>query len=61
VRLKDAAELDAAYAELLENGVAFARAPADYPWNARCVYFTGPDGEVWELYTWLPGGAAGQI
>jgi uncharacterized protein len=61
VRLADAAQLDAAYAELSENGIAFVRPPADYTWNARCVYFTGPDGEVWELYAWLPGGAPGKI
>jgi catechol 2,3-dioxygenase-like lactoylglutathione lyase family enzyme len=61
VRLEDAAQLDAAYAELLANGVAFVRPPADYPWNARCAYFNGPDGEVWELYAWLPGGAPGQV
>ena len=61
VRLEHAAELDAAYVELSNQGIAFVRPPADYPWNARCVYFIGPDGEVWELYAWLPGGAAGNI
>jgi uncharacterized protein len=61
VRLPDAAALEAAYQELLEKGVAFVRPPADYPWNARCVYFSGPDGEVWELYAWLAGGAPGTI
>jgi catechol 2,3-dioxygenase-like lactoylglutathione lyase family enzyme len=61
VRLPDAAQLEAAYAELSEKGVVFVRPPADYPWNARCAYFTGPDGEVWELYAWLPGGAPGKI
>ena len=61
VNLPDAALLDAAYAELSEKGVAFLRPPADYPWNARCVYFAGPDGEVLELYAWLPGGAPGKI
>jgi catechol 2,3-dioxygenase-like lactoylglutathione lyase family enzyme len=61
VRLADAAEVDAAYAELFEKGVPFVRPPADYPWNARCVYFAGPDGEIWELYAWLPGGAPGKL
>jgi catechol 2,3-dioxygenase-like lactoylglutathione lyase family enzyme len=61
VRLADAAEVDAAYAELFEKGVPFVRPPADYPWNARCVYFAGPDGEIWELYAWLPGGAPGNL
>jgi len=61
VELPDAASLDAAYAELCAKGVTFIRPPADYPWNARCVYFAGPDGELWELYAWLAGGAPGQI
>jgi uncharacterized protein len=61
VSLPDAASLDGAYAELSEKGVVFVRPPADYPWNARCVYFAGPDGELWELYAWLPGGAPGKI
>jgi uncharacterized protein len=61
VRLREAAELDAAYDELREKGVPFVRGPADYPWNARCVYFAGPDGEIWELYAWLSGGAPGKL
>lgn len=61
VKLPDAKTLDAAYAELSGKGVAFVRPPADYPWNARCVYFAGPDGELWELYAWLAGGAPGKI
>ena len=61
VELPDAASLDAVYAELCAKDVAFFRPPANYPWNARCVYFAGPDGELWELYAWLAGGAPGQI
>jgi catechol 2,3-dioxygenase-like lactoylglutathione lyase family enzyme len=61
VKLPDAASLDAVYAELCAKGVAFIRPPANYPWNARCVYFAGPDGELWELYAWLAGGAPGKI
>jgi uncharacterized protein len=61
VKLPDAASLDAVYTELCAKGVAFIRPPANYPWNARCVYFAGPDGELWELYVWLAGGAPGKI
>ncbi len=61
VRLDSVAAIDSAYDELIGKGVAFINPPADYPWNARCLYFTGPDGEVWELYAWLPGGAPGKI
>lgn len=61
VKLDSEAEIDAVYAELSAKGVPFVSPPADYPWNARCLYFSGPDGEIWELYAWLPGGAPGRI
>ena len=60
VKLADVTLLEEAYTELSKKGVVFVRPPADYPWNARCAYFAGPDGEVWELYAWLPGGAPGK-
>ena len=56
VRLADNATLDAAYAELAENGVEFLGPPRVYPWNAYCAYFADPDGNTWELYAWEPGG-----
>lgn len=61
VRLASPEELDQVYGELLAAGVPFVNPPADYVWNARCAYFTGPDGEIWELYAWLPGGAPGDL
>ncbi len=61
IKLASGAEVDASYDELSQKGVQFVRPPADYSWNARCVYFVGPDGEIWELYAWLPGGAVGEI
>jgi uncharacterized protein len=53
--------IDAAYEVLCEAGITFIRPPANYPWNARCAYFYGPDGETWELYAWLDGGAPGKL
>lgn len=61
VKFESAAVLDAAHAELSAAGVAFVSPPAVYPWNAYCAYFAGPDGETWELYAWLPGGAPGAL
>ena len=61
VELPAPAEVDACYAELSAKGVVFERPPADYPWNARCAYFRGPDGEPWELYAWLAGGPVGDV
>jgi hypothetical protein len=56
MQLDTPAEIDRLYAELSANGVSFYRAPDDYVWNARCVYFTDPDDTLWELYAWLEGG-----
>jgi catechol 2,3-dioxygenase-like lactoylglutathione lyase family enzyme len=61
VKLPSAAELDTCYTELAAKGVPFGAAPKDYPWNAYCCYFSGPDDEVWELYAWREGGAPGEV
>jgi catechol 2,3-dioxygenase-like lactoylglutathione lyase family enzyme len=61
VKLPTPADVDACYAELTAKGVAFHGPPADYPWNARCCYFAGPDSELWELYGWHQGGGIGEI
>jgi thymidine phosphorylase len=59
--LPSPAAVDEASRALAAKGVAFRGPPADYPWNARCSYFTGPDGEVWELYAWREGGPVGDL
>jgi thymidine phosphorylase len=61
VELPSPAAVDEACRQLAARGVAFRGPPADYPWNARCSYFTGPDGEVWELYAWREGGPVGDL
>ncbi len=61
VKLPSPAEIDACHAELSAKGVVFQAPPADYPWNARCIYFAGPDDELWELYAWLDGGPVGVL
>lgn len=61
VHLPSPDDVDACYAELSENGVAFQGPPADYEWNARCCYFSGPDDELWELYGWFEGGGIGAV
>lgn len=61
IRLDGPPAIDAAYEELGLKGISFVGPPADYPWNARCLYFYGPDGETWELYAWLDGGAPGKV
>jgi uncharacterized protein len=61
VKLPSPEELDAAYHDLAVKGTSFLAPPADYPWNAYCCYFVGPDDEVWELYAWREGGAPGKL
>lgn len=56
VRLGTPADIDAMHQRLTQQGVTFVSAPADYPWNARCAYFTDPDDNVWEIYAWYPEG-----
>ncbi len=61
VRLDSTDEVDEVAADLGALGVEFLSAPADYPWNARCAYFRGPDNELWELYAWYAGGEPGAV
>lgn len=61
VKLPTPGDVDECYAELTGKGVVFYSPPADYPWNARCCYFSGPDDELWELYGWNEGGPAGAV
>jgi uncharacterized protein len=56
VRLETPADIDEMHTRLLGQGVTFVSNPADYPWNARCAYFTDPDDNVWEIYAWHAGG-----
>ena len=61
VLMGSAAEVDAAYAELKSRGVTFAKQPQLYPWNAYACYFADPDGNIWELFHWAPGGEQGFV
>ena len=54
-------DVDLAYADLGAAGVTFQSPPADYSWNARCCYFSDPDGNLWELYAWGEGGPVGDV
>lgn len=59
--LESPAAIDALYQEYLERGIEFHCEPRDYPWNARCIYFDGPNGEFWEFFAWYEGGEPGII
>lgn len=59
VELGSPAQIDDTYTQLARRGIDFYRPPADYPWNARCIYFAGPCGEYWEYFAWNEGGKPG--
>ena len=42
-------DVDAAYAELIEQGVSPVTAPVDRPWGQRTGYVRDPDGNLIEL------------
>lgn len=56
VELESVGLLDNLYSELKDRGISFQAPPDNYPWNARCVYFSDPDNTLWELYAWNTGG-----
>jgi catechol 2,3-dioxygenase-like lactoylglutathione lyase family enzyme len=60
VELESPERIDETYQRLTARGVEFYRPPADYPWNARCIYFPGPCGEFWEFFAWHEGGKPGR-
>jgi catechol 2,3-dioxygenase-like lactoylglutathione lyase family enzyme len=51
----------AMHLELLARGVPFLVGPQAYPWNAYACYFTDPEDNLWEIYTWQEGGHANLI
>ena len=54
-------EVDSLYEQFLARGVVFIAPPANYAWQARCVYFADPDEHLWEIYSWLGSGRFGEI
>jgi uncharacterized protein len=54
VKLPSATAVDALYEGLAERGIPFTRPPSDYPWGARCCYFSDPDHYLWEIYSETP-------
>jgi catechol 2,3-dioxygenase-like lactoylglutathione lyase family enzyme len=61
VRVATPDDVDGIYRDLVAREVNIISPPKDYPWNARCIYFTGPDNELWEVYSWFDGGEPGRV
>lgn len=55
VRLPEIADVDRLYTVLSQRGVEFLTEPSNYPWKARCAYFSDQDYNLWELYAWIEG------
>jgi catechol 2,3-dioxygenase-like lactoylglutathione lyase family enzyme len=47
--LKSAAEVDAAYALAVEQGMTVTRAPTDEPWGVREFHLRHPDGHTFRV------------
>ena len=48
--------VQAMHRELSARGVPFLVSPQAYAWNAYACYFTDPEDNLWEIYTWQQGG-----
>jgi catechol 2,3-dioxygenase-like lactoylglutathione lyase family enzyme len=46
-------DVDKEYQELREKGVHFLKEPTTHPWGQRIAYFEDPEGNVWEISTFL--------
>ncbi|MDE1858590.1 MAG: VOC family protein [Thaumarchaeota archaeon] len=46
-------DVDKEYAELVEKGVHFVNPPKTHPWGQRIAYFEDPEGNLWEVSTFL--------
>jgi uncharacterized protein len=61
IQVESSERVHSLYQELSARGVAFAAGPQAYPWNAFACYFTDPEENLWEIYTWQEGGHANLI
>lgn len=46
-------DVDAEYRELEAKGVHFVKPPTTHPWGQRIAYFEDPEGNLWEISTFL--------
>ena len=53
VRVETPDAVDALHDELVSKGVPIVQTPTTHPWNARTTYFKDPDGNLWEIYSWI--------
>jgi lactoylglutathione lyase len=46
-------DVDKEYEELRSRGVSFVKPPTTFPWGQRIAYFEDPEGNLWEISTFL--------
>jgi catechol 2,3-dioxygenase-like lactoylglutathione lyase family enzyme len=46
-------DVDKEYADLSAKGVHFLKTPTTHEWGQRIAYFEDPEGNVWEISTFL--------
>ena len=46
-------DVDKEYEELRSKGVHFVKPPTTFPWGQRIAYFEDPEGNLWEISTFL--------
>ena len=61
IQVESSEQVQIMHGELSARGVPFVAEPQAYPWNAYACYFTDPEDNLWEIYTWLEGGHANLI
>lgn len=58
-RVESPAVVHSIYDELIAAGIPVLGPPKVYEWNACCLYFSDPDGNIWEIYAWNVEGPYG--
>ena len=61
IQVETSDQVRSMHRELAARGVPFVAGPRAYPWNAYACYFTDPEDNLWEIYTWQQGGHANLI
>jgi catechol 2,3-dioxygenase-like lactoylglutathione lyase family enzyme len=46
-------EIDNMFKKLKSKGIRFFKEPKTQSWGQRTAYFKDPDGNIWEIYTWV--------
>lgn len=51
--LGEVSNVDEVYESLRASGVLFVNEPRTQPWGQRTAHLSDPDGNLWEIFTWV--------